>query len=195
MNRKVGATRPRRPSRAVRRGLAAGAAGDFAKAFRFFRRAAASGEAEGAYRLGLMYLRGEGVVASLSDGVVWLRRAAEQGHEEAQHQLSLAYLQGGTNFGIARWYDAAAAIREDLAERNRDLIFPNGFSVEAAARGSLPLVPGGGGTGPCRGPGAARVSVRKRHRLRSRLRRGAAVVCARGRARPCPGRTRPRCHP
>ena len=78
-----------------------------------------------------MYLRGEGVVASLSDGVVWLRRAAEQGHGEAQHQLSLAYLQGGENVGIARWYDAAAAIREDLAERNRELIFPNGFTVEA----------------------------------------------------------------
>ena len=94
--------RSARPGRAGRAGpcaggLAAGGAGDLAKAFRFFRRAAASGEAEGAYRLGLLYLRGEGVVASLSDGVVWLLRAAEQGHAEAQYQLSLAYLHGGAD--------------------------------------------------------------------------------------------------
>ena len=131
MSRDARGARSGRLSRAVRAGLAAGAEGDFAKAFRFFQRAAACGEAEGAYRLGLLYLRGEGVVASLGDGIVWLLRAAEQGQAEAQYQLSLAYLNGGTDRGIARWYSAAASVREDLAEHNRELIFPNGFSVEA----------------------------------------------------------------
>jgi TPR repeat protein len=41
-------------SRTVRSGLAAGAEGDFAKAFQFFWRAAAAGQAEGEYRLGLL---------------------------------------------------------------------------------------------------------------------------------------------
>ena len=131
MNRKVAPIGSGMLSRTVRRGLDASAEGDFAKAFQFFQRAAASGEAEGAYRLGLLYLRGEGVVASPSDGIVWLRRAAKQGHAEAQYQLSLAYLHSGANPGIARWYHAASATHEDIAERNHALIFPNSFSVEA----------------------------------------------------------------
>ncbi len=131
MSRKVSGARSRKTSRAVRSGLAAAATGDFARAFRLFQRAAAAGDADGAYWLGLLYLRGEGVIASLSDGVVWLRRAAEQGHQEAQYQLSLAYLHGGSNRGIARWYRAAASSDQNIAERNRELIFPNGFSVEA----------------------------------------------------------------
>ena len=154
-----------------------------------------SGEAEGAYRLGLLYLRGEGVVASLGDGIVWLRRAAEQGHAEAQYQLSLAYLHGGaeprdravvSRRGGGPRGSRRAQSRADLSER----LFGRG----AAGRG-LSLVPGGGRTGPRRRPGAARVSVRARHRRRPRLRRGAAMVCARRRARPCPGRTRSRRHP
>jgi uncharacterized protein len=131
VSRDVSGGHPRKPSRAVRSGVSASAGGDFAKAFRCFRRAAAAGEAEGAYRLGLIYLRGEGVVASPGDGIVWMRRAAEQGLPEAQYQLSVVYLHGGASRGIAQWYQAAAAVHEDLAERNRELIFPNGFSVEA----------------------------------------------------------------
>ena len=130
MSRDVANVCPRRLSRAVRGGLAARAAGNFSKAFRSFQRAASSGDMEGAYRLGLLYLRGEGVVASLSDAIVWLLRAAERGHEEAQYQLSLVYLHGGADPGIARWYQAASSVREDVAERNRSLLFPHGFSVE-----------------------------------------------------------------
>ncbi len=81
--------------RLIRTGLAASARGRHAKAFDNFARAAASGDPEAQFQLGLLYARGEGVVGSLGDAIVWFRRAAEQGHGEAQYQLSLAYLHGG----------------------------------------------------------------------------------------------------
>ena len=60
--------------------------------------------------------------------MVWFRRAAEQGHAEAQYQLSLAYLNGGEASAIG-WYRRAAAVDMEIAERNRELIFPNGLTV------------------------------------------------------------------
>ena len=70
------------------------------------------------------------MLGSLSDAMIWFRRAAEQGHAEAQYQLSLAYLNGG-EATASRWYRHAAAVDKEIAERNRDLIFPNGLSVKA----------------------------------------------------------------
>jgi TPR repeat protein len=117
-------------SRLVRTGLAARARGKYSKAFENFAKAAATGEAEGQFRLGLLYARGEGVVGSLGDAIVWLRRAAEQGHGEAQYQLSLAYLHGGqADGGAPTWYNHAAAVDRDIADRNRALMFPNGIAV------------------------------------------------------------------
>src|SRR5688572_18210129 len=86
------ATRRAGFSRVVRRGIAAVAQQDSSRAFRRFRRAAETGDAEAQYWLGLLYARGEGVLASLCDAMVWFQRAAEQGHADAQYQLSLAYL-------------------------------------------------------------------------------------------------------
>ena len=72
-------------------------------------RAAAAGQAEAQYRLGLLYARGHGVLADLPDAVAWYRRAAEQGHLGAQYQLSLIYQKGpGPNAEAGRWYQLAA---------------------------------------------------------------------------------------
>src|SRR4029077_11444203 len=77
-----------------------------------------------------MYARGKGVVGNLGDAAVWFRRAAEQGHGEAQHHLSLVYLHGGqADGGASAWYDRAAAVDKDIADRNLELMFPNGIAV------------------------------------------------------------------
>ena len=95
-----------------------------------FAKAAASGDVEGQFRLGFSYARGEGVVGSLSDAIVWLRRAAEKGHAEAQYQLSLAYFYGGhAHYDVNSWYDGAVEIDKSTADRNLELMFPNGISV------------------------------------------------------------------
>jgi len=64
--------------RLIRTGLAAAARGQHTKAFENFAKAAATGDAEGQFRLGLLYARGEGVVGNLGDAIMWFRRAAEQ---------------------------------------------------------------------------------------------------------------------
>src|SRR5690348_17001015 len=87
--------RRRTAIRWTRAGLAACRRGNFARAFGKFAKAAAKSDAEGQFRLAMAYARGEGVVASLADAVLWFRQAAEQGHAEAQFQLGLAYLNGG----------------------------------------------------------------------------------------------------
>src|ERR1700722_556087 len=65
--------------RAVRAGLAARRRGDNVGAARHFARAAAAGDPEGQYLLGLSYARSRGVIGSLCDATVWLRKAAERG--------------------------------------------------------------------------------------------------------------------
>src|SRR4051794_16947756 len=98
----------RRESRLARNGVRALARRDFATAVRAFRPVAQAGDAEGQFRLGLAYARGEGVIRSVGDAVVWLRAAAEQGHAEAQYNLALAYLHGGqSDAGISEWYRRA----------------------------------------------------------------------------------------
>ena len=53
----------------------------------WMRMAAEQGLAAAQYDLGLMYLRGRGVVQSRRDGVRWFRRAAGQGLHEALTKL------------------------------------------------------------------------------------------------------------
>src|ERR1700676_447816 len=145
------AARPRAARRLVRSGHAACARGQYAMALRHFAKAAAAGDAEAQFQLGLFYARGQGVIGSLGDAVEWFRRAAEQGHAEAQYQLSLGYLHGGhADGGVSDWYAGAAAVDQDVADRNRELMFPNGITVscdlaealrwcrEAAAQGHAP---------------------------------------------------------
>ena len=92
-----------------------------------------AGDPEALYRLGLLYARGQGVLANLADAAVWYRRAAEQGHAEAQHQLSLLHLDGyraqaidgPSRDGTERLPSATPTAADD----NRKLLFPNGLDV------------------------------------------------------------------
>jgi TPR repeat protein/Tfp pilus assembly protein PilF len=82
------------PKAALRRGTALVAAGKTRKAFRLLARAARSGCAEAEYRVGLCYVEGTGVPASLAEGVRWLERAADRGHVAAQLLMAGICLHG-----------------------------------------------------------------------------------------------------
>ena len=82
------------PKAALRRGAALVAAGQTREAFRLFARAARSGCADAAYRVGLCYVEGTGVPASLAVGVRWLERAADRGHVAAQLLMAGICLHG-----------------------------------------------------------------------------------------------------
>src|SRR4051812_6594004 len=78
----------------------------------------------------MAYARGEGVIRSMPDAVVWFRKAAERGHAEAQYHLGLVYLHGGpADAGFVNWFSQASD--KQMAERNKDLLFPNGLDVQA----------------------------------------------------------------
>ncbi len=90
------------------------------------------GDPEALYRIGLLYARGEGVVQSIPDAVVWYTRAAEAGHVDAQFQLGAIYLNGATSGqnGANNWFKSAAQRNGEAAQQNLDVLFPNGIVVE-----------------------------------------------------------------
>jgi TPR repeat protein len=90
--------------------------------------------------LGLLYARGHGVLASLADAAAHYQRAAEQGHAAAQHELGMLHLDGNRAKGtksFASWYRTAAERDEEAAQRNRELLFPNGIEVTQDAGEAL----------------------------------------------------------
>lgn len=62
-------------------------ADDLTKSFQYFLRAAELGNAEAAYRLAMMYLRGEGTISDAHKAQYWIERSAAQHHELACEQL------------------------------------------------------------------------------------------------------------
>src|SRR3974390_2968517 len=76
------------------RGIAAHEERQYVKALAAWRQAAAQGSVEAQYRIGLLYMRGEGVVQSIPDAIAWHEPAAKAGHVEAQFQLGSIYLNG-----------------------------------------------------------------------------------------------------
>ncbi len=61
---------------------------DPAAALECYREAAMAGHALGAFRVGLMYLRGKGVMSDVIEAYAWLSRAEAQGWEEAGAELA-----------------------------------------------------------------------------------------------------------
>lgn len=76
-------------------------------------RAAARGDAEGQYYLGLLHRSGRGVEKDLEKAFNWLLASAEQGFVESQYELARAYSRGeGTpqsNTDAERWLTEAAS--------------------------------------------------------------------------------------
>lgn len=77
-----------------------------AHAAQLFKSAAARGNSEAQYYLGLLYGNGTGVDADPQEAFTWLLAAAENGHVEGQFELSRAYARG---VGVAE--NSAAALR------------------------------------------------------------------------------------
>ncbi len=61
--------------------------GSYASAFKLFGRLSAKGSAISQYHLGLMYLKGLGVLQDFCRAHLWLNIASSQGHKKARLQL------------------------------------------------------------------------------------------------------------
>ncbi len=64
------------------------------EAFKWFKMAAAQGNAESQFHLGLLYYNGEGVNQDVKEAFKWFKMAAAQDHPKAQNNLSRMYLEG-----------------------------------------------------------------------------------------------------
>ena len=62
-------------------------------------RAAEGGDASEQVRLGLIYVKGEGMPQDYSQALKWFRKAAEQGHPSAQYNLGPHVPQGARGAG------------------------------------------------------------------------------------------------
>ena len=79
---------------------------DFTQAEIWFRKAAEHGNAEGQYRLGGLYDRGEGVKQDSSEALKWYRKAADQDYALARDRLH-------------QMYDREEGVKQDRAEAER----------------------------------------------------------------------------
>ena len=87
--------------------------GNYAEAYKWFRRAAEQEHADAQYELGIMYLLGEYVPKDSAEAVKWFRLAAEQGDAQAKFQLGVMYDMGlgvpQNNIEAHKWANLAAA--------------------------------------------------------------------------------------
>ncbi|MEQ1584169.1 MAG: tetratricopeptide repeat protein, partial [Candidatus Nitrotoga sp.] len=67
---------------------------DYKEAVKWYRLAAAQGDAVAQYNLGLSYALGQGVLQDYKEAVKWYRLAAAQGDADAQFRLGEMYEQG-----------------------------------------------------------------------------------------------------
>ena len=79
---------------------------DYAKAFKWLRRAAKRGDANAQFNLGRLYEAGDGIDKNLERAAKWYLLAAEQDHSKAQANLGWLYING-------------AGVEEDLDEAEK----------------------------------------------------------------------------
>lgn len=86
--------------------------GDYARAFKEFKKLAEKGDRVAQYSLGLMYWKGQGVAKDNERAVQWYRKSADQGYADAQYRLGNHYWEGkGVRHDDAeavRWYRKSA---------------------------------------------------------------------------------------
>jgi len=101
-------------------GIEGGPTRDPARAAELFHGAAARGDSEAQYYLGLLYRRGTGVEKDLKAAFSWFLAASEAQHREAQYELARAYSRGeGTKANPTegrRWLEESASAGHSEAQ-------------------------------------------------------------------------------
>lgn len=104
----------RDPLTTNQRGLDAHAAGNYAEAYRYFSRAARSGDVDAMNNMGLLLLQGLGVEQNAAKAMEMFRKASEMGHATAAHNIGYMYENGvGVRQDISRsrvWYRHSATM-------------------------------------------------------------------------------------
>ena len=106
---------------------------DYATALSKYKSAAARGDEDARFKLGIMYYHGTGVVQDYAEAMRLYRLAAAQGHAMAQYAVGVMYDYGRgftLNYAEAvRWYKLAAAQGNASAQLNLGTMYYNGHGV------------------------------------------------------------------
>jgi hypothetical protein len=109
---------------------------------RLYQESAENGNRDAQYKLGLLYLTGNGALQDFAEAAKWLKLAAEQGYALAQYELGLIYRMG---HGVAVdqvqsyvWLNlaAAAGIEQAVAAREEVMRSLNGKQLAQAQKAS-----------------------------------------------------------
>ena len=109
---------------------------------RLYQESAENGNSDAQYKLGLLYLTGNGALQDFAEAAKWLKLAAEQGYALAQYELGLIYRMG---HGVAVdpiqsyvWLNlaAAAGIQQAVAAREEAMRSLNGKQLAQAQKAS-----------------------------------------------------------
>ena len=99
---------------------------DYKEAVKWYRLAAAQGNASAQFNLGLMYKDGRGVTQDDKEAVKWYRLASAQGHVDAQYNLGFMYKDGrGVTQDYASahmWWNLASSAGDADGAKNRDIV-------------------------------------------------------------------------
>ena len=94
---------------------------------------AENGDAKAQFRLGMAYLKGEGVDRDPPLALKWIGRAAEQGYGEAQYTLGVMHHAGRgalQSFPLAfKWFELAAQQNHAEAQYSLGVLYRNGQGV------------------------------------------------------------------
>ena len=114
-------------------GVAAHKKKDFVTALKKFKSAAAQGNSDAQFNLGVMYDIGQGVTQDYAEAVRWYKLAAAQEDDRAQFNIGLKYDNG---IGVVRdyaeavrWYKLAAAQGYASAQINLGYMYGSGLGV------------------------------------------------------------------
>ncbi len=105
--------------------------GDFATAITIWRDLAKQGNANAQYRLGTMYLHGNGIKSNTDTALQWFEKAAQQGHVKAALDLGVELGFSQQRWGEARpWLEKAAAQGSAEAMSLLGSLYRNGQGVQ-----------------------------------------------------------------
>ena len=102
---------------------------DYSTAFKYFKKAAESGDSSGQNWVGYMYEHGYGVTKSSTEAYNWYKKAADQGNATAQNNLGYMLLQTKDYAKALSWFKKSADQGKATAQRNLGYMYYRGFGV------------------------------------------------------------------
>ena len=114
---------------------------DYEKAVYWFRKSAASGNAQAQWELGCAYATGRGVPKDFKQSVQWYRKSAEQGHVPGLWKMGVCYYVG---YGVPQdykqaicWYRKAAEQGDSVSQYSLGKCYQNGYGVKKDIKKAL----------------------------------------------------------